>query len=172
MYSVIGVVCTLVMTYLNKQANIVASPIEGDLYKLRLNKLYWYVGICCIVLAALIFIGICLTVEFGIGWLIGLFFLIFFGGLGSILALWYVNHKFDFDLNKIEATSFYGNKTSLKWEEIKSIKFKALSGLLIFEGNNGEKVKAHQHLVGFIELQNAIENNTAWKIRDLNLPYK
>lgn len=171
-YIAIGVIVTILMNYLNKQSKTKITPNKGDLFMLRLNKLYWHIGIGCIIIGLVGFLLSAISIEGIDGWLIGLICLVFFGGTGAICAIWYRNHQFSFDSNKIEAINVYGNKTVIEWANIKTIKVDALTGLLVFIDNSGEKAKAHQHLIGFNELLKEMENNTNYKIKDLKFPYR
>ena len=169
-YSIIGVLITLLLSYLNKQSKTKISPIKEDYYELRINKAYWYFFIISIVIGLLGFIISIIEIEVETGLKVGLTFLVLFGSLGSYFAFWYINHKLNFDSRKIEVKSFYGKISSIKWNEIKLIKFNLLSGLLILTDNKQNQIKVHMHLVGFGELLKMMESKTNWKIKDLKIP--
>lgn len=172
LYLIIGILVTLVMSYLNKNSNREIQPKNNGVFYLRLHKMYWYIGLGGIIFGIVGFVLPGLLVIDTNGWIIGLFFLSLFGGLGTACLLWYKNHKLFFDTNKIASTSVFSRKTEMKWESIISVKFNPISGVLIFKDSNGLKVKAHLHLVGIKELLNMLEHKTVWKIKDLKLPYK
>lgn len=170
-YLIISIVLAVLISYINKQANSKIYPTANNEYRLRLNKLYWYISLLAISFGLLGFIFSGLEIEDGNGWLIGLIFLILFGSLGFICGIWYINHKIKFDPYKIEGISVYGKKSSISWEEINSVKLNPLTGLLIFSNNENKKIKAHIHLVGITELLKMMEAKTNCKIKDLKLPF-
>ncbi|MGJ8661361.1 MAG: hypothetical protein ACSHXL_04940 [Bacteroidota bacterium] len=170
MYALIGVVVTLVISYLNKKVRVQVIPIEGDLFHLRLHKLYYYIGIGSVIFGCVGFILPTVLVETGDGWIVGLFFLLLFGVLGLLCVLLYVNHSFNFNTKHLESSNILAKKKSVLWEDIESIKFNPFSGYIVFRDNKSEKVKAHVHLVGITNLLNKMEEKTQWKKKDLKLP--
>jgi uncharacterized membrane-anchored protein len=168
-YGLIGIAATFTLSFLNKQASKKVAPLDNGKYALRLNSLYQYVGLGSLILGLIGFLLPTILLDSN-GWLVGLIFLLIFGILGGICALWYFNHKFIFDSKKIESVSVYGKKTFLEWKDVVSISFNAISGLLVFKGSNGIKVKAHQHLVGLTELTTMMEQKTKWTVKGLKIP--
>lgn len=166
------ILVALVSSYLNKSIKKRVRSSLGGYFELRLHKLYWYMGISFMSLGFIGFLAAGLTIKDGNEWGIGLAFLLLFGGLGYISAIWYTNHTVHFNSNRIESINFYKNKVTLDWSDITAIKFNPVTGLLIFTNAHGKKIKAHQHLVGLGELLRMIETETRWKIEDVNVPFK
>ncbi|MFC4633831.1 hypothetical protein ACFO3O_07925 [Dokdonia ponticola] len=166
------ILVALVSSYLNKSIKKRVRSSLGGNFELKLHKLYWYMGISFISLGCVGFLAAGLTIKDGNEWVIGSAFLILFGGLGYISAIWYVNHSVHFNSNRIEAISVYKKGVSMNWSDITSIKFNPLTGLLIFTNAHGKKIKAHQHLVGLGELLRMIAVQTPWNVDDLKLPFK
>ena len=172
MPAITGILTALIIGYLNKSARKKVRPTLSNHYVLRLHKFYWYFGIGSILLGLVGFIAAGLLVLDANGWVIGLFFLLLFGGLGFLCAIWYINHSIHFNNKMIQTTSVFKKKTVVTWDAISSVEFKATSGLLVFTDIKGQKAKAHQHLVGFNELLRMMEAKTSWEIKNLNLPFK
>ena len=167
LYSIIGGVVSFTIWLLNRQARKKVEPSRGERYELRLNKLYLYLGIVGVNLGIL---GFTLPVLYEDDWVSGSLLFLILGGPAFACWLWYVNHGFVFDDTSIEATSVYGKRTAMKWEDIQKISFSTFSGLLTFSDGKGKKVKAHQHLVGLGELAKMMEEKTKWTAKEIKLP--
>jgi hypothetical protein len=172
LYTFIISITGLFFAYLNKKAKSAVAPLEEDYFELRLHKLYWYMGVVSIVLGVMAFVLVMITSEEKNGWIFGLLLFSIFVGLGIPSATWYANHRFNFDAKKLVVTNVYGNKTIMKWSEIESIRFNAMAGTLVFTDKNKQKIKAHQHLVGFETILIMMESTTKWRRKDLKLPFK
>lgn len=168
-YAAIGVIVAGLMAYLANQAKQNASPSATGKFHLRLHKAYAIIGWGCVLLGVGFFIGSMFSSEEHV-LEIAFVLLLFLGGLGAICVLWYNNHSVTFDSNKLSSFSWLGKRQEIKWKAITSIKFNAVSGMLVFSNDRQEKVKAHMHLVGLGSLVVAIESHTKWKKSDLEIP--
>ena len=168
MYALISIVVAWVMRYLNKQNSKEVKPVEDGTFKLKMNKLYFYVGVSSMLLGLFVFLYLSLFVKDGLG--IGICFLLGFGILGFGCALWSWNHQVVFDSQFIESTTVFNKTTKMNWDEILKISFGLSSGIITMKDKNNVKVKAHIHLKGIKELTSMIEQKTEWTAKSLKLP--
>jgi hypothetical protein len=89
-----------------------------------------------------------------------------------LCVLFYRNHYLRFDNSKIEVRSLFGNTKTINWNEIKSANFNRLSGLITLKDESGQKIKMHQHIVGFATFISYLESKTDWTAKKLKLPMK
>lgn len=80
------------------------------------------------------------------------------------------NHRLTYDSQKIESKSWLGKTSTIHWDNIKTISFNSLFAMIIIVGEDGEKVKAHQHLVGLNSFVGMIEQKTGMTAKELKLP--
>jgi len=97
-------------------------------------------------------------------------FFVFFGGLGTILIMYYQNHILTYNDNKITVQNWRKQTKEITWEEIENIKFSPLSGYLKIYGL-GKKLSIAQHMVGLKGFTNMMEAKTKWNARDLRMPF-
>lgn len=168
MYGLIAVVVTWAMAYLNKQNSKEVKPLEDGTFKLRINKLYFYVGVGSMIFGLFIFLYLSLFVKDGL--MIGFCLFLGFGILGFGCALWYWNHQVVFNSQFIESTSVFNKTTKMNWDEIQKISFGLSSGIITMKDKNNVKVKAHLHLKGIKELIRMMEKQTEWTAKSLKLP--
>ena len=167
-----GLLTTMLLVWLNNQANKKVRTIPNGMFELRLNKFYLYMGVFSILIGIAIVSLVFVSEDIIDLWILVSLCILLFVGLGLYSVLWYRNHYFLFDSKRIESVNLLGKKESLLWENVVSIKFKVLKGVLVFKNKNGLKVEAHQHLIGFGQLLEAIETHTHWEAKDFKIPYR
>ena len=168
-YAIIGVAVTTALAFLNKAASKRTIKNEHGLYELRMNRLYQIVG-GFVGLMGLSFL-LLIVGEQDLTALITILILsLGFAALGFVCLFWYVNHRLNFDERTVSATTFYGKTNTVNWNDVTSITFNSLSGLITLTSNNGTTVKAHQHLVGLNSFVELMEQQTKWTAKSLKLP--
>lgn len=169
-YGLIGLVTTLVMSYMNNAAGKAVEKNALGYIEIRMNRLYQISGLGCLTITSIFLVaGICYNDKEMYITAALMFFL--FGGLGAICLLYYHNHVVKFNDETIIVKNWKGKKKEIKWAEIYHIEFNAFSGYLKLSASNTE-VCIHQHLVGLKELVKRMEEKTRWTASGLKLPIK
>lgn len=169
MYGLIGGLVSLTMLYLKKSSARKVKVVKEGMYVLRLHLLYQLIGILSVVVGFVLLLLPLL--QAGLEALpIALSMFGMFGVLGLVCILWYNNHFLRFNNGKIEARSWLGKTTVVQWDNIRTISFNSLSGLLTITDTAGVQVKAHMHLVGLNTFVKQIEEKTSWTAKGLKLP--
>lgn len=140
----------LTESFLSTSTNkpVIADP-QGR-YHIKMHKLYRILGIAGFAVAA-VFLFAPLIVKDD-----DLFFYVLtfgvaamFGGLSLLSFCCYRNHYVRFDDKIVEVAGVFGGRKTFYWNQVKKISFNKNSGFLQVSSFDGEKIKIHQHLVGF-----------------------
>lgn len=162
-----------VLALLNKGSSKTVEKNDFEEYELRLNKLYHYVGYGIMLVSVVLLISLIFAInikETEASILIGLL-MVFFGGFGILLILYYKNHKLSFNDKYLVIQNSRGKVTELKWHQIEKIKFSSTSGYIKVTALN-EKHIIHSHLVGLKLFLQKLEQHTDFKVADLKIPIK
>jgi len=167
-----SLVVTFTMRYLNKKSTLNLTPNSTGEFQLRMNKLYYYLGLICISLTIFAIVICLINIEGDDKWIAIIGFASIFGALGMICYLWYINYYVILDSKYIITNSVLNKRQEIEWDKIARVSFSNTSGLLTFYADNHMKVKVHMHIVGFNEVLNSMERNTKFRKKDLKVPNK
>ena len=148
-------VTSVAMNYLNKSSEqeVVVNGLGYTV--LRMNKLYKILAWICIgITLSCLFTAIYLQEE--AMYIVSFLMLLFFGGFGFALLMYYKNHKIEFNDDLIIINSWKGERDELRWDEIETVKYNKLTGHLKLHYKK-KKLSIHEHLVGFKMLLNKLE---------------
>ena len=155
-YFFIVIAASLVLGFLKYNSS---KPIDLDsASELRLSKFYWYFGIGCVLIAIISSVTVVATNEED-AWIIVLFVMGFFGGLGLLIAVIYQNHRVKIEDESLTVLNFWKVPKTVKWSEIKSVGFNPVSGYIKFHGTI-DTLKIHFHVVGLVDLLGLTERQT------------
>ena len=156
---VIVSVAVTVTLYFLKNASKAESNVLESSASLRMSILYLIIGGAGLIMSILFLLMPVLAQEYSLEIFIvsGIFF-VGFGAMSVVIIMWYWNHRVIYNENGLTATSYYGKKQWIAWNEIKRVKYSAFSGLVVVSDSHGNSVKAHQHLVGFVSLVRAMQS--------------
>ncbi len=166
-YGFVALAVGLAIGYLNRGTKSQVVSDNGQ-YFLRMNKFYGAISILSIFLGLLIAIMIIVTDEPLIVAIITLFI---FLGLGIPLFLLYKNHYLKFNNELIEVKNYLGSLKSIQWIDVQDVSFNHFSSLLTISDKQGNKIKIHQHIVGFATFIKTMEDKTNWTAVQLRLPH-
>ncbi len=155
--------------YLNRGTQSQVASTGSGQYSLKMNTLYGVISILGILLGLIIATMIILEDDSLIYAVIILFM---FLGSGVPLFLLYKNHYLKFDSRVVEVKNFIGRQKSIQWLVVQNISFNHLSGLLTISDSHENKIKIHQHIVGFATFIKTLEEKTNWTAEQLRLPIK
>lgn len=163
-----GIAITAFLAYSNKKAATKVEKNEAEMFHLRVNGSYKWIGIIAIGFGLIVFIGVSMEPE-------GLNAVAFIGTmlfivLGLVVLMWYYNHQLIFNETTIIVKDWIGKTKKMDWEEIEKIKFSPVMGYLRIYSKS-EKLNIYQHLVGLIEFLKIMENKTDYKAAELKLPF-
>ena len=148
-------VTTIAMNHLSKSSEQEVVVNEMGYTVLRMNKLYKVLAWVCIGVA-LSFILVAIYLHEEGMYIISFLMLLFFGGFGFVLLMYYENHKVEYDENFIKINNWKGEEEALRWDEIETVEYNKLTGHLKLHYKN-KKRSIHEHLVGFKMLLNKLE---------------
>lgn len=169
-YSAISIAVTFAMSYLNKSANSKPAEPKNGITQLRMNKLYSIIGYMGIGIAIMFSIGSIFFYEPGLEILSVIIWLVM-GGSGIVCLIYYINHKVQFDKDKIIISNWRGKTNTFKWNEIRDVKFRPISGYIRIEDEE-KTANIHSHLIGLNMFINQLDKKTKFKKSKLKLPFK
>jgi hypothetical protein len=171
-YTLIIMTVIVTVSYLNK-GSAKAIAFNKEQYLLRVNKLYFYIGLFTILTSFVFAIVPPLVDPPDTAMLVAIFFmLLVFGGLGIKLILLYRNHYLLFDEEFVQVRDQKGVVTSTDWDKLQTASFNTFSGYLILSTITGSKLKVHQHLVGISKFMEGLEAKKGWTSSELRFPVK
>jgi hypothetical protein len=96
-------------------------------------------------------------------------FLLMFSLPGVICLQWYYNYWTKFDNDTIEVSDWLGRITTIKWKDIESANFNAMTLLLLLKTPE-TTVKVYQLVKGFPMFVGTMEELTEFKAKELKIP--
>ncbi len=167
-YIIINVAVVAALAYLTGGASKNVDRNKEGQFVLRLSWLYQILGIILLAFCSIfIFAGIYYQEKDLL--LIGFLMFLIIGILGLVCLIWYYNHQVIFDEKIISTSSWTKKITSMKWDEIESIKFSPLSGYIKIKSLD-KTIKLSSHLVGLKEFIKIMEKQTKWTAKKIKFP--
>jgi hypothetical protein len=169
MYAFIAFIAAVVSGYLARSAKNDFVANDDGRHLLRMNKLYYIVGIIGVAIGSFWLIGPALIVEDDPGvsfYIIMIVVALLIGLLGLMSILYFKKHYVLYDDSGLEVSSFRGKVKVFNWEDIIKAKFNHQSGLVTIVNNKGEKVKVHYHLIGFRSFIEFFQTQTKLKVEN------
>ncbi len=159
----------LVMAYVLGTSNKVVQPDASGKIRLRLHKVYYWIGCFSIAFGAIPTTLFLVDGDFTGEWWVLLVFL-GFGALGWICIMWYNNHQVCFDEDKMEVTNWRGEKRIMYWHQIKKAKFQSVQSYIVFD-DTINTVKVNTYLMGIAAFLAKMEQKTKWTAKKLKIPF-
>jgi hypothetical protein len=134
--------------------------------KLRMPKFVLIVGLLCSLLAIAVLLWFIISPKHNFGALPGvlLTFLVF-GGCGTFLILYGLNHSLMYDETHLEVKSLLGKVKSLQWSEVTSISYDSKLKFIIIRSIDS-KIKIDDAISGLKEFLKYLEQKTALKLNE------
>lgn len=158
-----------IIAYLYKTTteNVMRKP--DGFFELKPSKFYWFFGIIWLVMAGAVLIWIFwFPDKLMLLWLA--ITLVFGGGFGMYMILFYLNYRLRFDEETIFLRNLLGKESSLKWNEIRHISYGSISSYVKIQTKNRDKMKITYYLTGFKVFVAMMELKTQWTAKELKLP--
>jgi len=163
-YAIIALAVGIVLYFLQKSSakTLDAQSLQGEL---RLVGIYRYIGIGGILMGIGLTVGVALSDEES-KWLLAPLFLLLFGIPSTMLLMSYRNIWFRFNEDAISGSNLFGKTSSMKWSEVRSVKFSSFSSSFIFKDQTGQKLKLHMHTTGIRQVLLKMEEKTEFRAKE------
>lgn len=140
-------------------------------FRLRMHWLYCATGYMSLLTGLVMLIVLTVTEKPETGlYIMAIVFFLVFGAAGTWGILFFRNYNVRFDSTQFEVKGSLGRVKKANWNEVQNIKFNTVTGYLTLLDIHGQKLKIHQHLVGFDRFVAFMEGHTRWTANQLKLP--
>lgn len=171
-YAVINITVSIAIFYLYKGGEKNINLVKEDAHTLKMNKLFYYLGILLIIVGVSTIIIPLFSLSFSENnnQIIAMSIM---GSLcilmGMVLIKIYKTHFLIFDDHTVSVVRYFGKITQGKLEDIETVKFNSLTGMITIRLKTGFILKFSQYLVGITNFIQHIETKNQLDLKKVKL---